>query len=156
MLSIHRYVFIFISSNLHSLSDEMVLEAHAASVGWKHHPTVCTDDVPKVPTVLVYYLASCNLPFQNKMNCVNWKDYQMRTSQISRTVTSVSGSFSKDKEVTAKYLQWTRQVLRVQLNEKNNGHLINTHALSVIGYPADIWNWPKEKTKVEAMDEAQQ
>lgn len=84
------------------------------------------------------------------------KDYQVATSQILGMVPSPTGSCSKGEEVTAKYLQRTRQALRVYLNGKNNSHLINTYALSVIGYLADMLNWPKEETQVEAMDEAQQ
>ena len=49
------------------------------------------------------------------------------------------------RSATARYLQRMRQVLKSQLNGKNNIQAINTYSLPVIRYPAGIISWPLEE-----------
>lgn len=54
------------------------------------------------------------------------------------------------KATTIKCLQKVRQILRSQLNGKNGKNkiqAIDTHALPVIRYPADIISCPKDEIK---------
>ena len=56
------------------------------------------------------------------------------------------------RSATAKYLQRVRQVLKSQLNGKNNIQAINTYALPVIRYPTGVISWPLEEMQAAGVN----